>query len=79
MESLRLDLEIIDERIEGVSSEDELRPIIDEKENFVAVVFHVNSDAVPQNLSYTIRLKNNLFRTHEIHNGDVFGANNKGR
>lgn len=78
MESLRQDMEIIDERVEGVGSEDDLRQIIDERENFFAVVFHVDSDAIPQNLSYTIRSKNNNFRTHEIFNGDVFAANNRG-
>lgn len=79
MESLRQDLEIIDERVEGVMNEDELRPIIDEKENFFAIVFHMDSEAVPKNLSYTIRSKNNNFRTNEIFNGDVFAANNRGR
>lgn len=81
MEKLRMELDIIDERVEGVNTEADLRPIIDEKENFFAVVFHISpdSDATPSNLSYTIRSKNNNFRTHEIYNGDVFGANNKGK
>lgn len=82
METMREDLKIIDERVVGVENEDDLRPFMDEKDSFFAVLFNIDnhdSDATaPQNFSYTIRTKNNNFHTHQIYNGDVFDANNRG-
>lgn len=82
MESMRNELKIIDERVVGVDEEDDLRPFMDEKDSFFAIVFNLDNhdyDATaPQNFSYTIRTKNNNFHTHQIYNGDVFDANNRG-
>lgn len=82
METMREDLSIIDERVVGVDNEEDLRPFMDERDSFFAVLFNLDnhySDATaPQNFSYTIRTKNNNFRTHNIYNGDVFDANNRG-
>ncbi|XP_058455258.1 ATP-binding cassette sub-family A member 2 isoform X2 [Malaya genurostris] len=70
IEHVRQKLSIIIDRVEGFSTTDEMEHVVLASQDFYAITFGSNSSEA--RLSYTIRSKNNNFRTQEVYSRDPY-------
>ncbi|XP_049537371.1 phospholipid-transporting ATPase ABCA1 [Anopheles darlingi] len=76
IEEVRRTLSVIDERVESFSSDSDLERALLNNENLCfGISFH--NASLEGRLRYTIRTKNNNFRTDVIYSRDVFGSYSK--